>query len=54
MSLVHPILEYGAAYWDLFRKGKINALDWVRKKEAKFAKILPMNRSGKHWRSVER
>jgi len=38
-SLVHPILEYGAAYWDLFREGKINALDWEQKKAAKFANL---------------
>jgi hypothetical protein len=54
MSLVYPILEYGALYWDLFMEGKINALDWVQKKSAKFGKILPKNRSGKHWRSMER
>jgi hypothetical protein len=54
MSLVHPILEYGAVYWDLFREGKINVLDWVQKKAEKFAKILPMNRSGKHWCNVVR
>jgi hypothetical protein len=39
MSLVHPVLEYGVAYWDLFREGKINALDWVQKKVAKFANL---------------
>jgi hypothetical protein len=38
-SLVHPVLEYGAAYWDLFREGKINALDWEQKKAAKFANL---------------
>jgi len=27
MSLVHPILEYGAAYWDPCREGQRNALD---------------------------
>ena len=37
MSLVHPILEYGAAYWDLYREGQINALDRMQKKVAKFA-----------------
>jgi hypothetical protein len=35
-SLVHPILEYGAAFWDPYRKGQINALDRVQKKAAKF------------------
>jgi hypothetical protein len=33
--LVCPILEYGVAFWDLYREGQVNALD--RKKEAKFA-----------------
>jgi len=38
-SLVHPILEYGAAWWDPFREGQINALDRVQKKLAKFANL---------------
>ena len=37
MTLVRPILEYGAAYWDPYRKGQIQALDRVQKKAAKFA-----------------
>jgi hypothetical protein len=37
MSLVRPILEYGAACWDLYRKRQINALDRVQKKATKFA-----------------
>jgi len=37
MSLVRPILEYGAACWDLYREGQIIALDRVQKKVAKFA-----------------
>jgi len=37
MSLVLPILEYGAACWDPYRKGQISALDRVQKKAAKFA-----------------
>ena len=37
MSLVHPILEYGAACWDPYREGQISALDRVQKKAAKFA-----------------
>ena len=37
MSLVRPILEYGSACWDLYRKGQISALDRVQKKAAKFA-----------------
>ena len=37
MSLVGPILEYGAACWDPYREGQIIALDRVQKKAAKFA-----------------
>jgi hypothetical protein len=37
MSLGRPILEYGAACWDLYREGQIIALDGVQKKAAKFA-----------------
>jgi len=38
MSLVRPILEYGAACWDPYREGQISALDRVQKKAAKFAR----------------
>jgi hypothetical protein len=37
MSLVRPILEYGAACWDPYREGQITALDRVQKKAAEFA-----------------
>ena len=37
MSLVRPILEYGAVCWDLYREGQITALDRVQKKAPKFA-----------------
>ena len=37
MTLVLPILEFGAAYWDPCREGQIHALDRVQKKAAKFA-----------------
>ena len=37
MSLVRPILEYGAACWDPYREEQISALDRVQKKAAKFA-----------------
>jgi len=37
MSLVRPILEFGAACWDPYREGQISALDRVQKKAAKFA-----------------
>jgi hypothetical protein len=33
---VRQILEYGAAYWDPYRKGQINALDQLQNMEAKF------------------
>jgi hypothetical protein len=34
---VSPILEYGAACWDPYRKKQINALDRVQNMAAKFA-----------------
>jgi len=37
MSLVRPILVYGAACWDPYREGQISALDRVQKKAARFA-----------------
>ena len=37
VSLVRPILVYGAACWDPYREGQISALDRVQKKAAKFA-----------------
>ena len=37
MTLVCPIREYGAACWDPYKEGKIQALDQVQKKAAKFA-----------------
>jgi len=36
-SLVRPILEYGAACWDPYRKGQIRELDRVQRKAGKFA-----------------
>jgi hypothetical protein len=36
-SLVRPILEYGAAWWDPYREGQIRELDRVQKKAAKFS-----------------
>jgi hypothetical protein len=39
-SLVRPILEYGAAWWDPFKEGQINAFDRVQKKGAKFANSM--------------
>jgi len=40
MSLVRPILEYGAACWDPYREGQISALERVQKKAAKFAQYM--------------
>jgi len=37
MSLVRPILDYGAACWDPYGEGQISALDRVQKKADKFA-----------------
>jgi hypothetical protein len=36
MSLIRPILEYGAACWNPYREGQISALDRVQKKADKF------------------
>jgi len=36
-SLVRPILEYGAAYWDPYRECQISASDHVQNKAAKSA-----------------
>jgi hypothetical protein len=36
-SLVLPILEYGTACWDPYRKGQINVLDRLQNMAAKFA-----------------
>jgi hypothetical protein len=46
-SLVRPILEYGVAYWDLYRKGQINALDQMQNKAAKFAH----HRNDSNWKT---
>ena len=37
LSLVRPILEYGAAFWDPYREGQITELHRVQKKATKFA-----------------
>jgi hypothetical protein len=50
-SLVHPILEYGAACWVPYREGQINALERVHKKAAKFA-IEHNHRNGSDWESL--
>jgi len=39
MSLVRPILEYGAACWDPYGEGQIIALDRLQKKAAKFGHL---------------
>jgi hypothetical protein len=47
-SLVRPILEYGAACWDPYREGQINALDRVQNKAAKFAH----HRNDSNWETL--
>jgi len=47
-SLVHPILEYGAACWDPYRECQISALDRVQNKTAKFAH----HSGGSDWESL--
>ena len=50
MSLVRPILEYGAACWDPHRECQISALDRVKNKAAKFAH----HSGGSDWESLAR
>jgi hypothetical protein len=45
---VRPILEYGAACWDPYRKGQINALDRVQNMAAKFA----YHRNDSNWETL--
>jgi hypothetical protein len=47
-SLVHPILEYGAACWDPYREGQINMLDQVQKEAAKFVH----HRNDSNWEAL--
>jgi hypothetical protein len=47
-SLVGPFLEYGAACWDPFRKGQINALDRVQNMAIKFAE----HRNYSNWETL--
>jgi hypothetical protein len=47
-SLVRPILKYGAACWDPYRKGQGNTLDWVQNLAAKFAH----HRNESNWETV--
>ena len=37
ISIVRPILKYGAACWDPYREFQIIALEWVQNKAVKFA-----------------
>jgi len=48
MSLVRPILEYGAACWDPYREGQISVLDRVQKKAAKFA----LHKNSPNWETL--
>ena len=52
MSLVRPILEYGAACWDPYREGQMSASDRVQKKAAKLH-IIRTVQTGKLWCRVE-
>jgi hypothetical protein len=45
VSLVRPILEYGAACWDPYREGLIIALDRVQNKSTKYTH----HTSGSNW-----
>jgi hypothetical protein len=48
MSLVRPVLEYGAACWDPYREGQIIALDRVQNKATKFAHHI----NGSNWETL--
>jgi len=52
MSIVRPILEYGASCWDPYREGQINALDHVEEERLNL-QIVRTIRCGKLWCSVE-
>jgi hypothetical protein len=45
---VRPILEYGAACWDPYRKGQVNALDRAQNLAAKFAH----HRNNSNWETL--
>jgi hypothetical protein len=45
---VRPILEFGAACWDPYRKGQVNALDRVQNMAAKFAH----HRNDSNWETL--
>jgi len=53
MSLVRPILEYGAACWDPYRECQISALDRVQNKAVNL-RIIRQAQIGNLWRSVRR
>ena len=48
MSLVRPILEYGAVCWDPYRERQISEMDRVQKKAAKFAHHI----TSPHWETL--
>jgi hypothetical protein len=47
-TIIRPIPEYGAAWWDLYREEQTHALDRVQMKAAKFA--FHMNES--NWETL--
>jgi hypothetical protein len=47
-SLVRPILQYGAACWNPYRKGLVNAVDRVQNMAAKFAH----HRNDSNWETL--
>ena len=53
MSLVRPILEYGAACWDPSREGQITALDRVKRKRPNLY-IMRTVRTWKLWLRVKK
>jgi hypothetical protein len=47
-SLVHPILEHGAACWNLYREFQISDLDRIQNKAARFVQCM----GGSVWESL--
>jgi hypothetical protein len=52
-SPVRPILEYGAACWDPYRKGQINALGQLQRKAAKLAHHRNDSQDSTHMYSLQ-
>jgi len=52
MSLIRPILEYGATCWDPYREGHISVIDRCRRERPNL-NIIWTDWTGKLWHHVE-